>query len=458
MVNKDSNLKELNREQLLELATLLLARVATLEKQVAQLKQRGEKTVKKTPENSSIPPSQGQKANVAIQAKGQRGGRRGHRGTSRGRVAADEIIACRVEQCQRCGKDLRECQQWVVGRHQVIDLPPLKPIVREAQRYRVTCPQCQCQQTAAYTAGYEKGRRFGPHLEALVLYLHYAHPLSYERVQDIVAAVAGLEISRGALVNGVKRAQQQLQRTAETIHQQVKQAAVVGSDETTARVDGVKYWQWVFQTPQLAYHVMRPSRSAQVLQDVMGAAQPQVWVSDVLSSQMCHPAHNYQICLAHQVRDLQYAIDLHQCQWAQQLQTLFYEAMRFHRQRDPQVVDDDERQRVAYETRLDELLALTPAHADSENLRGRFVKHRPALLFFLQRTDVPPTNNASEQALRNSVIYRKVTGGFRSLWGAELYANLISILETARRQGRSIFAILSAILNGLPVFDTPHSL
>jgi transposase len=70
----------------------------------------------------------------------------------------------------------------------------------------------------------------------------------------------------------------------------------------------------------------------------------------------------------------------------------------------------------------------------------------------LHRPDVPPTNNASEQALRNSVIYRKVTGGFRTPQGATLYANLVSILETARRQQRSFFDILTSLLAGQPAF------
>lgn len=457
MVNKVPDVNELNREQLIELVELLLARVATLEKQVAQLKQGQAKAVKKTSGNSSVPPSQDQKANRPAQPKAKVGAKRGHTGSSRRRMEPDEIIECRVSHCQSCGMELTHCPQWVVGRHQVLDVPPIRPLVREARRYRTTCPNCQRQQTAVYPAGFEKGRMFGPHLGQVVLYLHEAHPLSYERVQRILADVCGLKVSVGALVNGVKRAETDLKHAAAAIRQQLQQARVVGSDETTARVDGVTYWQWVFQTPQLAYHVIRPSRSAQVIREVLAEAHPQVWVSDVLSSQMCHPATDYQICLAHQVRDLQYAIDTHHCSWATAMQALFQEAMHLHRQRD--ALDDApfQRQRDAYEARLDTLLATLPDHVESETLRSRFVKHRRALLLFLQRDDVPPTNNASEQALRNSVIYRKVTGGFRSDWGADLYANLISILETARRQGRAIFETLAAILNGHPVFDPAHS-
>lgn len=185
----------------------------------------------------------------------------------------------------------------------------------------------------------------------------------------------------------------------------------------------------------------------------MADAQPQVWVSDRLSSQMGHPAQQYPICLAHQVRDLQYEIDVHTCAWAAQVQALLYQAMALDQQRDS-LSEADYRQQVAtVEQQMDTLLKTYPQHDGSQRLWRRYRKHRASLFVCLHRADVPPTNNASEQALRNSVIYRKVTGGFRSDWGAQLYANLLSILETARRQGWAIFEILSMLFAPQPTFS-----
>jgi transposase len=109
-----------------------------------------------------------------------------------------------------------------------------------------------------------------------------------------------------------------------------------------------------------------------------------------------------------------------------------------------------QRQRV--HEQLQRLLADYPNHPDSQRLHARFSKHQASLFVFLHRSDVPPTNNASEQALRNSVIYRKVTGGFRTFSGAHFYADLISILESARRQHRNFFDTLALILSGQPLF------
>jgi transposase len=305
---------------------------------------------------------------------------------------------------------------------------------------------------AAYPAGFETGRLLGPHLETRVVYLHHAHPLSYQRVQHILRDMLDTDVSLGVLVNTVKRSAARLQQAAASIQAQLQQAPVVGSDETSIRVGGENHWQWVFQTPSWVFMHIHRRRAAMVIETVMGKARPHGWVSDLGSAQLGHPAQSLQVCLAHQVRDLQYVVDTHRCAWGYRLQSLFFRAIRLGKHRSTLPPDAFARQVAAVEHGLDVLLAQYPNNLDSQRLRERYRKHRRSLFVFLYHPDVPPTNNASEQALRNSVIYRKVTGGFRSSWGATLYASLISILETARRQGRSCFATLSAILAAHPTF------
>jgi transposase len=287
-------------------------------------------------------------------------------------------------------------------------------------------------------------------VEQLVLYRHYAHPLSYQRVQRILAEQYKLSVGMGTLVHIVQRTQERLASVTGSIRQQIQQAEVIGSDETGARVEGITHWQWVFQTPDLAYFTIVDSRGSQVIETVLADAIPCVWVSDLLSSQLCHPAEAYQVCLAHQVRDLQDAIDAHDCSWASDLQTLFYEVMALTHQRDCH--DFDHKVSDLHE-RLDRLLETYPDNEDSRRLWRRYRKHRDALLFCLERDDVPATNNSSEQALRNSVIYRKVIGGFRTTWGAPGYAEVLSIIETARRQGQNIAETLRAIFASQPAFS-----
>lgn len=456
MRKRREQLRQLDKAALIEAQLLLEQRVRTLEKQVSDLKQLLAgitPRLPKTPENSSIPSGQSRKAKKESKPKAKRGPKAGHVGKSRVRMVPDEIIECRAAACGQCGTNLTGLQQHEVGRHQVIDIPPIRPVVREARRYQVACPNCSKLQTGAYPQGFEKGRVFGSNLERLVIYLHHAHPLGYQRVQHVLKEVCGLTVSGGALVNMVKRNSDKLQTAVKIIQNRVKNAPVIGSDETGARVDGENQWQWVFQTPRWVYTLIHPRRNGAVIQQALDDAQPQVWVSDLASAQLKHPAQQFQVCLAHQVRDLQYALDAHRCAWAERIQALFYRAMRLGKHRNTLPAGVYPQQVAAIEGLLDTCLHSYPNHVDSQRLWRRYHKHRDSLLLFLYRDDVPATNNASEQALRNSVIYRKVSGGFRTAWGAALYANAISILETARRQQLDPLATLASVLAGQPSFS-----
>src|SRR5205807_4042743 len=106
------------------------------------------------------------------------------------------------------------------------------------------------------------------------------------------------------------------------------------------------------------------------------------------------------------------------------------------------------------EAACDALLATPVQGAEASRLWVRFREHRASLFAFLYEAAVPPTNNASEQALRPSVVHRKVTGGFRSDWGAEAHAVVTTVLDTARKRGEDLLTTLHAAL-GAPVAIPP---
>jgi transposase len=176
----------------------------------------------------------------------------------------------------------------------------------------------------------------------------------------------------------------------------------------------------VFQTPTASYHVIRPRRNGEVVQEFLGDAVPATWVSDLYRPQLNAGAVRHQICLTHQLRESQYVVDKEQSAWAQDCQALFRLAIHRAHQR-----DRGELWGAAYtavvrklEADCDTLLATPVPGAEASRLWVRFREHREHLFVFLYHPAVPPTNNASEQALRHSVVHRKVTGGFRSAWGA----------------------------------------
>ena len=142
----------------------------------------------------------------------------------------------------------------------------------------------------------------------MVVSLHYAQAIGLERLRALMGEVFGLQISEGGLNNILARARTPLTAAAEPIQAAVTTSRVVCCDETSVRVAGKTWWEWVFVTKAGVLHLIRPSRGKVVPKEVFGSVRPGVWVSDALGSQRGH-ADDWQMCLAHLLRDAQFAID-----------------------------------------------------------------------------------------------------------------------------------------------------
>ncbi len=135
-----------------------------------------------TPQNSSTPPSKGWKRDRPRGEGAKRGPPFGHLGTRRRQAPPDWVVLCQPTHCTGGGADLAAARQERIGTSQVVELPPVQPVVLEAWRYQAACPACGATTTAAYPAGVEPPRVFGPQLEALWTYFHEQHPVSYARL------------------------------------------------------------------------------------------------------------------------------------------------------------------------------------------------------------------------------------------------------------------------------------
>jgi transposase len=163
------------------------------------------------------------------------------------------------------------------------------------------------------------------------------------------------------------------------------------------------------------------------------------------------PADLHQLCIPHQIRNLQKLIDARpHLRWAQEMQDLFRGAVHLGHRRDKLTVPGFQGQVTRLEKRLDELLHRRVTGRLAVNLLDRYRIHREHLFVFLHRPDVPPDNNACERALRPSVIHRKVLGSFRSEWGPRAYAALATVLNTAKRVGENAFQKLVSLM-GKPI-------
>jgi transposase len=181
-------LATLTREELIDLILQLQTAVIELKARMAELEAQlaSKKPPPKTSSNSSVPPSSQRKGNNQSTRRKKRGAKYGHVGKSRVRVEPDVFIECKLDTCPDCGANLQDVEQKVVGSSQVIEIPPVQPVVIEAQRYGCTCPDCGREQAADYPDGMESERVFGCRLTALVTYLHEIHHISYVRLQTVL--------------------------------------------------------------------------------------------------------------------------------------------------------------------------------------------------------------------------------------------------------------------------------
>jgi transposase len=250
------------------------------------------------------------------------------------------------------------------------------------------------------------------------------------------------------------RAGTPLTAAAETTAAEVRSSKVVASDETSARVEGKNWWQWVLLSSTAVHHLIADSRGAVVLTDFLGETKPDVWVADRYAAQAGH-GNERQLCLAHLLRDAQYAIDAGDTGFAAGFQKLLRRAIAIG-QRRPELKDTTLAQyRADLDRKLDRLLAVSPTTKAGQQLARGIRKCRGDLFVFVTRRDVPSTNNDCERALRPSVIFRKVTGGFRSQWGARTYADALSVIATGRLHGRSALQALRDALAGCPILVPP---
>ncbi|HEY0420353.1 MAG TPA: IS66 family transposase [Acetobacteraceae bacterium] len=421
--------------------TALQAQIATLEAKLGQ--------PPKTPANSSLPGAQGEKAN-----RGERRAKRrqSHPGVARALAAdPDHVVEAYAETCPHCAHALSQADQPEMVMHDHIELPPIRPVITRVHRHRGLCPACQGRFCAPAPPGLAAGSPFGPGVCALVVHLHATQAIGFERLARLLDEVFGVSISEGALVNILARAKAPLVRAAEPIAAAVRQSAVVGSDETTARVAGKTWWQWVLLCSTAICHVIVPSRAAAVVADFLDGHRPQIWVADRYAAQTGHGAAR-QLCLAHLLRDAQDAIDAGDSLFAFGFKLLLLRAMAIGRRR-PTLKDSTLQQYQAdLERRLDRLLSGAPPDTPAASrLFNAMRRDRDDLFRFVTRRDVPYTNNACERALRPSVIFRKVTGCFRSPWGAEVYAAAASVIATGRLHGLTALQAMTNALAGKPI-------
>lgn len=404
----------------------------------------------KNSNNSSIPPSQDEnrpKRNQSLRGNSHRktGGQKGHRGsTLEMSTTPDQIKELMPGYCNICGNDLGDTVACLLSKRQVVELPPIKPIIIEYQGYARKCT-CGHLQKGEYPPQVTNHIQYGPGVEASVAYLSVYQYVPIKRMAEMFDQVFNLPISQGTITNILQRMGRKSQPIYDAIHSKIAQSKVVGGDETGAKVNGDKYWAWVWQNAFLTFITVSVSRGKQTVRQLF----PEGFVNAILCSDRWKThistyAKGHQLCLAHLLRDLNYLIELEATSWANSMKTLFQKAIKLKHEcseyepKDPKALE--------IENKLDQLLArqLDKRKAPKTIVfQDSMQDYRDYLFTFLYNKGVPPDNNASERAIRNFKVKMKVSGQFKN--GHQTFAILRSVADTCIKRNIPVYKAMNLI-------------
>ena len=403
----------------------------------------------KNSSNSSVPPSQESIAARELRrTKSLRkpsgkpsGGQPGHKGSTLQSVSTpDRIVKHEPAYCKCCGRPLDGIESRKIRKTQIVDIKFVVETTEE-QYYEKVC-QCGCVNNCDAPNCRIK---YGDNIRALVSYLNVVQCIPFKRIAELISDLCGQRISEGTVQNILKGNSAKSDKTYDEIRKRIECAPVVGADETGAAVGKQLHWNWIFQTDALTYVYQLKSRGQEAVDSKFPNGLPHsTLVTDRKQTYFKMNVKDHQVCLAHLLRNAEYLNELDAKQdWSRRFIHLLAHAIDLRRNK-----TITQRKIKVLKTKMKNLLGESLSHLDEEFERFKkgILKVKDYLFTFLSNPLVPYDNNASERGVRKIKVKQKVSGCFRTDEGADDFAKLHSIAETAMKNGNSKFNAILAVV------------
>ena len=417
--------------------TKLEARVAELERRLCL-----------DSSNSSKPPSSdGLRKKPSPQSlrengKKKSGGQPGHQGHTLMQVS-DPILTVRhaIEKCSSCGNSLHDREVARIIKRQVFDIPEPRIEVTEHQAEVRMC-SCGHESTASFPVDITTHVQYGSRVKGLAVYLSNQQLIPEDRLQGVFTDIFALPISTATLATINMQFGEKVTVHQEVMLEKLKAADVKHLDETGFRIGGKTNWLHVISNDQMTHYRASPKRK-DLLGDVKGVVVHDHWKSYFGMENVIHA-----LCNAHHLRELKALIEIEKEPWAVKMSRFLKflshlkttSIKRIHK-----IYDAIINLGLAFHESQPALSARKNKRRVGHNLLLRLCNFKDAVLRFLTVSNVPFTNNQAEQDIRMMKVKQKISGGFRSQRGAEIFCTIRGFLSTNRKQGINLFkAILTA--------------
>ena len=427
----------------------LTSMIHTLQEQVRALQEQ----LTETSRHSSRPPSSDPPQSPRpSRPRGQRrrGGQPGHLGQTRPLVPVDdvdEVVVLKPDQCSGCQAPLSG-DDAAPFRHQVIEIPPLKPVITEYQWHQLVCPACGATTRMPWPAGVPS-RTYGPRVQATVALCTGAYRLSKRTTQQALEEIFGIPMSVATVSQLEQATTAVLVAPVEEARTYVHEQAVAHLDETSWRQGDKRGWLWVAVTSWVTVFLVRLSRGGDRARELLGETFAGILVTDRYSAYNWYPVRWRQLCWAHLLRDFAAmqsrggaSEELGVALLAQAHQMFAW----WHRVREGTLKRSTFRSYMTPLRREVERLLEKGSRCDVPTTAGTcrdILKRREALWTFVQVVGVEPTNNAAERAIRPGVLWRKGSSGTQSEAGSRFVESMLTVVSTLKQQQRNILAYLT---------------
>jgi len=458
--------------------------VALFEKMVANSRameariQTLEDRLNKDSHNSSQPPTSDglkkvRKHGLRHKSGKKSGGQFGHVGCRLEPVAKpDHVEIHAVRNCHHCQASLEGVEVQEYEKRQVFEVPPVKLEVTEHQAEIKACPQCGEVNEGDFPAGVTQKAQYGPRLRAQMVYFNEYHFIPLDRTTEIIAELYQQPVSEGTVVAAAAEVAKRVEPVNEKIKVHLIQTEeAVRFDETGMRVGGKLKWLHSASTEQATYYEIHAKRGSEAM-DKIGILSKRIgWcIHDFWKAYLKYLAAKHALCNAHLLRELIFLVERYLQSWASAMIQLLLEIK--------QAVENAKligqaalpaKQITAFELRYDQIVTegllanslVQPAEEQprkrgrikqslAKNLLDRLRDHKLKVLAFMYDFKVPFDNNLAERDIRMVKVQQKVSGGFRSDAGSEIFCQVRSYISTARKNGQSILDALYQALAGTP--------
>lgn len=471
-----------------QLVEEMAQRLGQLEKQLAELQAQQRLLTEQTNRESSnlsqspsLDPSSTPKRQRKRKSGKKLGGQLGHKGHSRRLYPVEQcesVTDYYSEICECCGEKLNG-EDVNPYRHQVVEIPPISPVVVEHRQHQLLCVQCG-NATRAELPIEVSPCGYGPRVVEMVAVLSGLYRHSQRMVQSAMQDLCGISMSLGTVNNLKQQGSDAVACSVETAHKYVRQQPMVGADETSwvqgnadgRNPNGIKAWLWVAVTPLVTCFQILLSRSTEAAQTLLGTSFRGILTSDR------HGAYNWldlsqqQLCWAHLKREFikiseRIGVSGQLGEALLKQQEKLFEL--WHRVQDGtltrrEFIELDKPIRAQVKALLQEAADYeigskekTPLAKTVRTCR-QLLKVEPAMWLFVTTEGVEPTNNAAERAIRPAVLWRRTSFGTQNAVGSTFVARMLTVVMNLRSQQRHVLEYMTIAIRAARADQSPPSL